>query len=117
MHFSPNQVSVPSAWGFSSEFRVYFPSTLRHCLESKSPLRDFYLQLFLVCFTVDVLGLFNEETVVAALFQLHNNVQETTRTASGAFEKCFVIPSKDPSGNIKKQGKLLRTGASLLIQR
>lgn len=48
--------------------------------------------MFLLCFCFSVLGLFNEETVVAALFKLHNYVQEAGGAASGAFGKSFVIP-------------------------
>lgn len=50
-----------------------------------------YLQDFLLRFGVSVLGLFNEETMVAALFELHHNVQEAGGAASGAFGKSFVI--------------------------
>lgn len=48
--------------------------------------------MFLLCFSVSILGLFNEETMVAALFKLHNDVQEAGGAASGTFGKSFVIP-------------------------
>lgn len=49
------------------------------------------LQVFLLGFNFSIVGLFNEETVVAALFQLHNNVEKAGGAASGAFGKSFVI--------------------------
>lgn len=52
---------------------------------------EIYLQVFLCCFSFYVLRLFNEETMIAALFKFHNNVQEASRAASGAFGKSFVI--------------------------
>lgn len=53
---------------------------------------DPYLQLLFVGFGFSVLWLFNKETVVAAFFQLHNDIQEAGGAASGAFGKSFVIP-------------------------
>lgn len=53
---------------------------------------DPYLQLLFMGFRFSILWLFNKETVVAAFFQLHNDVQEARRAASGAFGKSFVIP-------------------------
>lgn len=44
------------------------------CRELRRVHWETYLQMILLCFSFPVLGLFNEETVVAALFQLHNNV-------------------------------------------
>ena len=48
--------------------------------------------MLLLRFIFYLLGLFNEETVVAALFELHNDVQEAGGAAPSAFGKCFVIP-------------------------
>lgn len=53
---------------------------------------EIYLQVFLLRFSVSILGLFYEETMVAALFKLHYDVQEAAGAASGAFGKSFVIP-------------------------
>lgn len=65
---------------------------MRCCWELKGVHEETYLQVFLLCFSVSILGLFNEETMVAALFKLHNDVQEAGGAASGTFGKSFVIP-------------------------
>lgn len=62
-----------------------------------------YLEVVLLCFSLSLLRVFNEETVVAALFQLHNNVQEARGAASGAFGESFVIPGQNPPGDIEEQ--------------
>lgn len=51
-----------------------------------------YLQVFLLGFIICILGLFNEETMIAAFFKLHDDVQEPGGAASVAFGKSFVIP-------------------------
>lgn len=66
--------------------------SLRCCSELKRAHKETYLQVLLLCFSVSLFWLFNEETMVTALFQLHNNVQEARGAASGAFGESFVIP-------------------------
>lgn len=62
-----------------------------------------YLEVVLLRFSLALLGVLNEETVVAALFQLHNDVQEARGAASGAFGESFVIPGQNPPGDIEEQ--------------
>lgn len=63
-------------------------------------LWEVYLEEVLLCFGLNLVGVFNEETVVAALFQLHNYVEEARGAASGAFGESFVIPGQDPPEDI-----------------
>ncbi len=62
------------------------------CWELQRVHEETYLQVIQLCFNFSILRLFNEETVVAALFKLHNDVQEAGGAASSAFGKSFVIP-------------------------
>lgn len=64
---------------------------------------EVYLEVVLLRFSLALLGVLNEETVVAALFQLHNDVQEARGAASGAFGESFVIPGQNPPGDIEEQ--------------
>lgn len=64
---------------------------------------EVYLEVVLLRFSLALLGVLNEETVVAALFQFHNNVQEARGAASGAFGESFVIPGQNPPGDIEEQ--------------
>lgn len=59
--------------------------------------------MVLLRFSLALLGVLDEEIVVAALFQLHNNVQEARGAASGAFGESFVIPGQNPPGDIEEQ--------------
>lgn len=54
-------------------------------------LQGFHLVVDLI-----VVGRLDEVTVVAALLQLHHDVQEARRAALGAFTQSFVVPSQDP---------------------
>lgn len=64
---------------------------------------EVYLEVVLLRFSLALLGVLNEETVVAALFQLHNDVQEARGAAPGAFGESFVIPGQNPPGDIEEK--------------
>lgn len=54
------------------------------------------LQGFHLVVDLGVVRRLNEVTVVAALLQLHHDVQEARGTAFGAFTQSFVVPGQDP---------------------
>ena len=57
------------------------------------------LQVLLLRFAVSLLGLLDEETMVTALLQLHDYVEEARGAAPCALGEGFVVPRQNPPGN------------------